>query len=208
MLYFLSECDIFGIELSRFWLRVFSGNFSGKLLLGVDWLLGFAGGSMISCGSKLSHSALSVGRKNEVSMSNCLTVSFEATDEVGVVKELLDSHFSVNSLIPPFEPGEGVVFDDFLGPNISSLGLSVVAVWVLACKIGSDFSIFFALFILLKGGGSVGSRFPSFFSKVDHLSSSTTVRRALSDISLTRFSISLMVSAKVSEPRLDEFEDD
>merc|ERR1719162_587480 len=202
---------MFGIELSRFWRVVFSGNsFSGKLLLGVDWLLGFAGGSMISSiGSKLSHSALSVGRKNEVSMSNCLTVSFEATDEVGVVKELLDSHFSVNTLIPPFEPGEGVVFDDFLGPNISSLGLSVVAVWVLACKIGrSDFSIFFALFILLKGGGSVGSRFPYFFSKVDHLSSSTTVRRALSDISLTRFSISLMVSAKVSEPRLDEFEDD
>ena len=59
-------------------------------------------------------------------LSNSLTtVSFEAVDDVGVVRDDRDSHLSVNSLMV-FEPGDGVVFDDFLGPNISSLGLSAL----------------------------------------------------------------------------------
>lgn len=72
-----------------------------------------------SLGSKLSHSELSVGRKNEALGSRLGLLVGVVFSEV---REDRDSHFSVSSRMV-FEPGLGVVFDVFRGPKGKSEGL-------------------------------------------------------------------------------------
>ena len=103
------------------------------------------------------------------------------------VKLDLDSQRSVSSLMV-LDPGDGVVFEFFRGPKTNSLGLS------LAEFLGE-----------VSADTFLGLPLPYFFSRVDHFSSFTDLK-TLSDIWATLVSISLIVSAKISDPRRLELE--